>query len=480
VQALLRRLLPAGKDERTLSAATLAHGIGFGSFAGCSAIFLTRSVGLTIAEVGTGTAVAGVIAVLVALLAGRAADKVGARDLLVVLSVAQAVCFAGYLVVRGFGPFLLVVCAFAAVDQGARVARNTVIAGMVAGRDRVALKAHLRSVSKLGISLGTVLSAVPLYLDSRPAYLAMIVANVAMASVTAALVRRLPRSTREPASSTPPLGWAALRDRPYMTVAVLCGLLATYRSLLTIAMPLWITTRTQVPHTFVAALLVINTILGIALQVPASKRAGTAEAARHSARLGARLILPACAAFAGAAFLPVGPAMAVLALGMVALTIGELWTSVAAWSLSFELADSRIPGQYQGAFALGMSVETIAGPLLASGLVLGLGVPGWLAAGLLSATIGGALATVTSRALAGRKAPRTLDPTLILTPADLAAMGIGGDATMRIAAADPVTRRPYADATVRLAYPEAATDLLSAMRVVPIAERRGDCLVAQP
>jgi hypothetical protein len=35
------QLLPAGKDERTLSAATLAHGIGFGSFAGCSAIFLT-------------------------------------------------------------------------------------------------------------------------------------------------------------------------------------------------------------------------------------------------------------------------------------------------------------------------------------------------------------------------------------------------------------------------------------------------------
>jgi hypothetical protein len=451
------QLLPAGKDERTLSAATLAHGIGFGSFAGCSAIFLTRSVGLTIAEVGTGTAIAGVVAVLVALLAGRAADKVGARDLLVVLSVAQAVCFAGYLVVSGFTAFLAVVCAFAAVDQGARVARNTVIAGMVAGRDRVALKAHLRSVSKLGISLGTVLSAIPLYLDNRPAYLTMIGANVAMASVTAVLVRRLPRSVPGPVAK-PPAGWAALRDRPYMTVAVLCGLLATYRSLITIAMPLWITTRTGVPHTFVAALLVINTILGIALQVPASKRAGTAEAARRSARLGARLILPACAAFAVAAYLPVGVAMAVLAIGMIVLTAGELWTSVAAWSLSFELADSRIPGQYQGAFALGLSVETIAGPLLASGLVLGLGVPGWLAAGLLSATLGGALATVASRAL---KASRTLEPTLILTPADLAAMGIGGDATMRLATADPAMRRRDADVTVRLAYPEAATDLLS-------------------
>jgi hypothetical protein len=417
---------------------------------------------LTIAEVGTGTAIAGVVAVLVALLAGRAADKVGARDLLVVLSVAQAVCFAGYLVVSGFAAFLAVVCAFAAVDQGARVARNTVIAGMVAGRDRVALKAHLRSVSKLGISLGTLLSAVPLYLDNRPAYLAMIGANVAMASVTAALVRRLPRSAPGPVAK-PPVGWAALRDRPYMTVAVLCGLLATYRSLITIAMPLWITTRTEVSHTFVAALLIINTILGIALQVPASKRADTADAARRSARLGARLVLPACAAFAGAAFLPVGPAMAVLAGGMIVLTVGELLTSVAAWSLSFELADSRIPGQYQGAFALGMSVETIAGPLLASALVLGVGVPGWLAAGLLSATLGGALATVTSRALAGKAPTRTLDPTLILTPADLAAMGIAGDATMRLAVADPATRRSYADVTVRLAYPEAATDLLSGL-----------------
>ncbi len=463
MHALLGRLLPSGRDERTLSAATLAHGIGFGSFAGCSAIFLTHSVGLTIAEVGTGAAIAGLVAVVVALLAGRAADKVGARDLLVVLSVAQAVCFAGYLVVGGFGAFLVVVCAFAAVDQGARVARNTVIAGMVAGRDRVALKAHLRSVSKLGISLGTVLSAIPLYFDNQPAYLAMIVANVAMAALTAALVRRLPRLVRGPVVVAPPVGWAALRDRPYMTVAVLCGLLATYRSLITIAMPLWITTRTQVPHTFVAALLIINTVLGIALQVPASRRAGTVETARRSARLGARLVLPACAAFAMAAFLPVGPAMAVLAAGMIVLTIGELWTSVAAWSLSFELADSRIPGQYQGAFALGMSVEGIAGPLLASGLVLGLGVPGWLAAGLLSAAIGGALATVISRTLAGRTGTQRLDPTLILTPADLAAMGLAGDATIRLAAVDPASRQPYADATVRLAYPEAATDLLSGL-----------------
>jgi MFS family permease len=442
-------LLPAGRDERILTTATFVYGAGFGSFAASSAIFFTRSVGLDVGEVGTGTAIAGLLAVIAALLAGRLADRVGARNLLVVLSVAQAVLFANYAFVHTFSSFLVAICALTAADQGARVARNTVIAGMASGRDRVKLKAYLRSVSKLAISLGTLVSAIPLYFDTRAAYLAVIFANAAAAAFTAVLVRRLPRRAGTAASH----GWVALRDGPYMSVAVLCGLLATYRSLLTIALPLWVTLYTAVPRTFIAALLVCNTILGVVLQVPASKRADTAMAAQRTARLGARLIFPACVLFAGSAAVPTTIAMLLLVAGVTVLTIGELWTSVAAWSLSFELADDRAPGQYQGAFALGMSVETVVGPLLATGLVLGLGMPGWLLAGLLSALLGTAIVTATRRALLTR-------PPVVPAPA--------AEPTMRWAYDDPTVRLAYAGLTepaLRLAYPEAATDLLSVATV---------------
>ncbi|MET7551866.1 MFS transporter [Streptomyces sp. NPDC005500] len=433
-------LLPTGREARILSVASFVYGAGFGSFAAISAIFLTRSVGLNLSEIGIGTALAGMLAVVAALLAGRLADRVGARNVLVVLSVAQAVLFASYSVVYNFASFLVAICALTVADQGARVARNTVIADMAPGRGRAELKAYLRSVSKLGISLGTLFAAVPLYLDTRGAYLAVIFCNSGAAWLTAALVKQLPRKSISPTPSTSPApqNWVALRDAPYMSVAVLCGLLATYRSLLTIALPLWVATNTDVPPPYVAALFACNTILGIALQVQTSRRADTAEAARRAARIGAYLIFPACAIFAVSAAVPLMLAMLLLALGVVVLTVGELLTSAAAWSLSFELADGRVPGQYQGAFALGMSVETVVGPLLATGLVLGLGGPGWLLAGLLSALLGSTLAVATRWALRTR-------------PAVL---------TGEVAPFEPTVRLTYAaaDATLLTAYAEAATN----------------------
>src|SRR5688572_10756443 len=149
----LSTLLPSSRDGRTLSLVTFVHSVGFGSFAACGALFFIRSAGLSVREVGIGTAIAGLIALVAALLAGQLADRVGPRDLLVVLCVAQAVLFASYSAVHSFGFFLVVICALTAADQGAWVARNTVIAGMAAGSDRVRLKGHLRSVSKLGVAL---------------------------------------------------------------------------------------------------------------------------------------------------------------------------------------------------------------------------------------------------------------------------------------------------------------------------------------
>src|SRR5947208_1099475 len=84
------------------------------------------------------------------------------------------------------------------------------------------------------------LAAVPLHFDTRAAYLAVVFANAVAAAASAVLAARLPRRTASaPARPSATAGWVALRDRPYMRVAVMCGLLATYHSLLTIALPLW-------------------------------------------------------------------------------------------------------------------------------------------------------------------------------------------------------------------------------------------------
>jgi hypothetical protein len=100
-----------------------------------------------------------------------------------------------------------------------------------------------------------------------------------------------------------------------------------------------------------------------------------------------------------------------------------------------------------------MSIEAIAGPLLATGLVLGLGIPGWLTAGALFAVLGTAVAAATRRALSTR--PVAADPAAALSPAE---------PTVRLAHLDPTRRsantQPITDPTVRLAYADPTADLL--------------------
>ncbi len=458
-------LVPAQREGRLLGAATFVHSVGFGGFAASSAVFFTRSVGLEVGEVGIGTAIAGLLAVGTSVLAGRLADLVGPRNLLVVLSALQAVLFAGYVAVHDFSSFLIVICALTAADHGARVARSTVIAGLADGAERVRLRASLRSLSKLGVSIGALVAAVPLAFDTRAAYLAVVLCNAAAAAFTTAIVTRLPSRHRPPPATKQTRGWVALRDRPYMGVALLCGLIATHRSLMTLALPLWVTTRTDAPDAVVAALFLASTALSIALQVRASHGTDTVEGARRAARLGATFVAPACVLFASAAWVPPTTAVVLLVAGVAVLTAGDLWTSAATWSLSFELADSRAPGQYQGAFALGMSAEAVAGPLIATGLVLWLGTAGWLLAGGLFIAAAATVTGAVQRALATRP-PRThaMEPTMRLALADPTARL---DATMSIGLADPTVRLPAPDRTLLLDDDLRTTSLAVLLRRQP-------------
>jgi hypothetical protein len=387
-------VLPDSRLGWILGGATLAGAVGFGAFTASSAIFFTRFVGLSPGQVGVGVALAGTFGLVGAVLVGRFADQVGPRGVLVVLSLVQAGLFLTYAMVHTFGAFLVVVCALTLAERGAKVVRNAVIAQVAVGRERVRLKAYLRSVFNVGVSVGAAVAAVPLHLDTRPAYLALVVANSAAALVTAVLATALPRLAA-PDADRAAQRWVALRDTSYLSVALLCGLIAVHHSLLVIAMPIWVATRTAAPNWVLSPLFLLNTVLAIALQVRMSRRAVTVRRSIATVRRGAWMLVPACVLFGVAAYVPAGPAVVVLVAAVVLLTLGELWTSVATWALSFDLAMRRAPGQYQGAFMLGMSVESMSGPLLATGVVLALGAPGWLLAAAVFLLLGNSANAVT-------------------------------------------------------------------------------------
>jgi dipeptide/tripeptide permease len=73
-----------------------------------------------------------------------------------------------------------------------------------------------------------------------------------------------------------------------------------------------------------------------------------------------------------------GIATGMVVSAIVVFTLGEMWTSAAAWTYSYDLAAPNMHGQYQAVFALGLVGGDVVGSLFAS-LTAAVGTVGWAA-----------------------------------------------------------------------------------------------------
>ena len=159
-----------------------------------------------------------------------------------------------------------------------------------------------------------------------------------------------------------------------------------------VGVPLWIAHDTAAPTAIVAALLILNTVIVVIFQVPLSRgthdvrRAGTV-----TAWAGVLMVL-ACVLYAGAAPVAAGFAVALLLAAALAHAFAEVMSQAGGWGLSFELADPRAPGAYQGVFSMGFNLGAMAAPIVVTA-ALGLGLVGWalLAAVFAASALGTAL-----------------------------------------------------------------------------------------
>src|SRR5215213_3221619 len=95
---------------RRIAAGTLISAIGNGAWYTSWALFLTRSVGLSPAQVGLGMTAAGIVGVLAATPAGWLADRLGAREVYAALLAVQGTASLAYLAVGGPAAFVAVAC----------------------------------------------------------------------------------------------------------------------------------------------------------------------------------------------------------------------------------------------------------------------------------------------------------------------------------------------------------------------------------
>lgn len=388
--------------------ADFLNSTGMALFITGGTLFLTRAVGLSIVETSVLLTVASLVGLVTTLPLGHFADLVGPRAVTVALLVVRAAATA-VLALRPETAVLYVCTAVIMVGDRGIQATFGALTAAIGGPARVRLQAYLRAVTNVGFTVGSLLAAPFLAVDTPGAYVTLMFVDTALVAVAApALLRtaRVPGVTPEKREKM----LTAARDRPYLAVTALHAVLSLQYEVLAYALPLWVTFGTDAPPWLVAVLFATASVLVAALQVPMSAGASTVRSAAVLGRRSGALFLVSTGLL-GAAHLTSGLAtVLVLFTGVLVHTLGELWQAASSFALSFDLAREHAHGQYQAVFALGRGLERTIAPALLGLLCLRWGPPGWLVLGVLLLAAGTLLPSAAAKTAAAKNADERTSP----------------------------------------------------------------------
>ncbi|MEU4252519.1 MFS transporter [Amycolatopsis sp. NPDC026612] len=342
------------------------------------ALYLTRIAGLPPVTVGAGLAVAGAVGMAAAVPLGAFADRVGARPVLVVLTLVRAAAMAGYLAVGGTWSFLAVTVPFTALATGGTAVRTALVTALVTEpAERVRVLAQQRVAQHVGYAAGAGLGALVLTADARWAYTSAIAGNAVSFLVLAGATLLVP--ARPPAGRTPEkAARVVLKDRPYLCLTAATAVLSLCWAMLSAGLPLWLSGRTHLPLGLGGVVVVLSSV-GIAVfQVPFARFARTVGQAARTAVVSGVVLAASCVLLATTSGGAGAAAVAVVGLAAVLHVVGELAYVAANWGLSVRLMREDAKGAYQGATEAATATVQMVGPGVFTLAVGGLGGPGWL------------------------------------------------------------------------------------------------------
>jgi hypothetical protein len=395
-------LIPATPNLRKLAAATFTNTVGNGLWTAASAVFLTRSAGLSPGHVGLGFSVGGFVGLCSAVPLGSLADRFDPRTVRACLQLSQAVVTVGFVFVHSLAGFLVVVVLDTAAATGNLAVRASLISAVAGPDGRVPAFATLRAVASLGLGIGAGLAALALAADTRPAYVALILADAATYAVSALLLLRLPRFP-PPGRSIQRRRLEALRDLPFVAVIVATSLLSTDSIVLMLAVPIWIVTYTSAPAIVVSAVMLTKMAMTALLAVRFSRNADTAARAAATLRRGGLVLGLALVLVSSTAHLDTAVTVLLLLLATVVHTLGDLLCGNASAGLSYALSKQHLIGQYQGVTTLGFGVAAVVGPVCLTTILLNGSRSGWWLMGLFFAGVGTAMPALTAWASSTRQ-----------------------------------------------------------------------------
>lgn len=380
------RLIPDSGPQRVLAASNLVYTVGSGLYLTAGVLYFTQAVHLPAGQVGLGLGIAGGVALALGVAVGHLADRYGARGVYMATLLVQALTTAAFVLADGFWPFVLAVCAATGAKAAGTAARSPLIRHYGGERPQQ-FRAYLRAVTNVGVSVGALGAGWVVQVGTLTAYRLMVVGNAVAFLVAAVLLLFLPpvAPVAEPVAGP---RRSALRDRPYLLLTAVDGVMAIQFKVLTVAIPLWLVGATEAPHWLISGTMLTGTVMVVALQVRAGRGVDSPAAGGRAYRRAGVAFLVSCSMVSLAADIPAWAAATLLITAVVVHTLGELWHSAAGFEVSFALAPPHATGQYLGVFGLGAGLAEAVGPGLLIALCVTWGRPGWYVVGALFALTG--------------------------------------------------------------------------------------------
>lgn len=374
---------------RILATSIFVNSVGRGVFLALTVLYFTLIVGLSVTEIALILTVSSAVGVGTSWLGGSLADRWSARRLLLALLVVEGLALVSYAFASSFMIALVIACVVTGASSSSKAVRATIVGRAFEGEARIRTRAILLTVGNVGIALGSAAASVPLLMNTSDAYRITIGIAGFATLVSAARITALPRRvdatklSKGDRVSAHLVGRSPWRDRRYLALAVLSALFGMQFGLAEIGLPLWVLHHTEAPVIVVSIALIVNTVLVVALQIPLSRGSHDIPRAGKAVSRAGVFMAIACAVYAASAGVPPVLAIAVIIAATVAHTFGEILSSAGIWGLSYELADPRSAGAYQGLFAMAFSVGTMASPAVIAVTVVDNGTAGWVALGAI-------------------------------------------------------------------------------------------------
>lgn len=348
-------------------------------------LYLTKDMGLTLAEVGWVMSCFGAGSVAGSWLGGRLTDLLGSRTVMVGALVTSGLAFIGLQQVRGFLPFCAGVFVLMVLSDAFRPAMFVAIRAHAPPALRTRAVTLVRLAINLGFSLGP---AVGGFIIAHGGFGGLFLVD-AFTCLAAALIlwTGLPRTgtATDGTSTNGTPARSPYRDRPYLFFLLIVTLTSIPFLQYFSSVPLFYSEAHGLSEEAIGLLLGANGLLIFLIEMPLVRYCEERGSGLH-AILRLSVLLIACSF----AVLNLVPTVAFLWVGMLLMTVGEMLCFPFTNRMANERADRGNPGSYMGLYTISWSVAHIIGHSLGLNLIAWTGYTStwWIFTGVLVVCVG--------------------------------------------------------------------------------------------